>query len=88
MGPRARAVAYSLVGVQMLNLVLLVRDDLPPSVAKAEGDLREMAKTVRSVGSAAYKSPFTCQEYRQTVTHASAGRRAKDFSARDVHHGW
>lgn len=44
MGPGAHAVAYSLLGGQMLNVVLLVRDDLPPDVAKAEGDLEEMAK--------------------------------------------
>lgn len=28
----------------MLNIVLVVPDNLPPSVAKAEGDLEEMAK--------------------------------------------
>ena len=44
MGPHAHAVAYSLLGGQMLNVVLLVPDDLPPDVAKAEGDLEEMAK--------------------------------------------
>lgn len=44
MGPGAHAVAYSLLGGQMLNVVLLVPDDLPPAVVKAEGDLDEMAK--------------------------------------------
>ena len=44
MGPSAHAVAYSLLGGQMLNVVLLVRDNLPPDVAKAEGDLEEMEK--------------------------------------------
>ncbi len=43
-GPRAHAVAYSLLGGQMLNIVLLVPDDLPPNVVKAEGDLQEMVK--------------------------------------------
>ena len=42
MGPGAHAVAYSLLG--MLNVVLLVPDDLPPTVAKAEGNLAEMKK--------------------------------------------
>jgi len=44
LGPGAHAVAYSLVGGQMLNVVLLVPDDLPRDVAKAEGDLGEMAR--------------------------------------------
>ena len=44
MGPYAHAVAYSLLGGQILNVVLLVRDNLPPDVAKAEGDLEEMVK--------------------------------------------
>lgn len=44
MGPYAHAVAYSLLGGEMLNVVLLVRDDLPPNVAKAQGDLEEMAR--------------------------------------------
>ncbi|MCJ1286663.1 hypothetical protein MMC26_006009 [Xylographa opegraphella] len=44
MGPRAHAVAYSLLRGQMLNIVLLVPDDLPHDIAKAEGDLGEMAK--------------------------------------------
>ena len=44
MGPYAHAVAYSLLGGQMLNVVLLVRDNLPPDIAKAEGDLEEMVK--------------------------------------------
>ena len=44
MGPEAHAVAYSLLGGRMLNIVLLVPDDLPPDVAKAQGDLEEMAE--------------------------------------------
>ncbi|KAL8792762.1 MAG: hypothetical protein Q9195_004649 [Heterodermia aff. obscurata] len=44
MGPQAHAVAYSLLGGEILNVVLLVRDDLPPNVAKAEGDLAEMTR--------------------------------------------
>lgn len=44
MGPKAHAVAYSLLGGQMLNIVLLVPDDLPHEIAKVEGDLEEMAK--------------------------------------------
>lgn len=44
MGPGAHAVAYSILGGQMLNIVLLVPDDLPDEVARAEGDLEEMAK--------------------------------------------
>jgi salicylate hydroxylase len=44
MGPHAHAVAYSLLGGQMMNIVLLVPDDLPPKVAKASGDVNEMAK--------------------------------------------
>ena len=44
LGPGAHAVAYSLLGGQMLNIVLLVPDNLPHDVAKAEGDLGEMAK--------------------------------------------
>ena len=43
-GPGAHAVAYSLLGGQMLNIVLLVPDDLPPNVVKEEGNLQEMAK--------------------------------------------
>lgn len=44
LGPGAHAVAYSIRNGQMLNIVLLVPDDLPQDVAKAEGDLGEMAK--------------------------------------------
>lgn len=44
LGPGAHAVAYSLLGGQMLNIVLLVPDDLPQDTAKAEGDLGEMTK--------------------------------------------
>ena len=44
LGPGAHAVAYSLFSGQMLNIVLSVPDDLPPNVAKAEGNLEEMAK--------------------------------------------
>ena len=43
-GPGAHAVAYSLLGGQMLNIVLLVPDNLPPNVVKEEGSLQEMAK--------------------------------------------
>ncbi|CAI6230220.1 unnamed protein product [Periconia digitata] len=43
-GPDAHAVAYSLRGGTMLNLVLLVPDDLEEGVAKADGDLAEMKK--------------------------------------------
>ena len=41
LGPRAHAVSYSLLGRE-LNVVLLVPDNLPHNVAKAEGDLEEM----------------------------------------------
>lgn len=44
MGSGAHAVAYSLRSGQMLNIVLLVPDDLPWDVARAEGDLAEMIK--------------------------------------------
>ena len=44
MGPYAYAVAYSLLEGRMLNVVLLVGDNLPPDVTKAEGDLEEMVK--------------------------------------------
>ncbi|KAI4257785.1 MAG: hypothetical protein LQ352_001500 [Teloschistes flavicans] len=44
LGPKSHAVAYSLLGGQMLNIVLLVPDDLPPDVVKAQGDLDEMVK--------------------------------------------
>lgn len=44
MGPGAHVVAYSIKGGRWLNLVLLVPDDLPENVRKAEGDLNEMMK--------------------------------------------
>ena len=44
LGPGAHAVAYSLPGGEILNVVLIVPDDLPHNVAKAEGDLEEMVK--------------------------------------------
>ena len=44
LGPGAHAVAYSLLNGQMLNIVLLVPDDLPQDIARAEGDLEEVAK--------------------------------------------
>lgn len=43
-GPGVHAVAYSIKGGRLLNLVLLVPDDLPTNVAKAEGDLGEMVE--------------------------------------------
>ena len=43
MGPRAHAVAYSLLGGKMLNIVLLVPDDLPKDTPKARGDIGEIA---------------------------------------------
>lgn len=44
LGPRAHAVAYSLLNGQILNIVLLVPDDLPHDVSRAEGSPREMMK--------------------------------------------
>ncbi|KAJ4297500.1 hypothetical protein N0V90_005392 [Kalmusia sp. IMI 367209] len=41
-GPGVHAVAYSVRGGRYLNLVLLVPDDLPSHIPKAEGDLNEM----------------------------------------------
>ncbi|RMZ69987.1 salicylate hydroxylase [Pyrenophora seminiperda CCB06] len=41
-GPGSHAVAYSMQDGRYLNVVLLVPDNLPPLVAKAEGDLNEM----------------------------------------------
>lgn len=41
-GPGSHAVAYSMRDGRYLNIVLLVPDNLPPHVAKAEGDLNEM----------------------------------------------
>ena len=43
-GPYAHAIAYSLLKGQILNVVLLVRDNLSPDIVKAEGDLEEMVK--------------------------------------------
>ena len=44
MGPGAHAVAYSLLGGEMINIVLLVPDNLPSNTAKAKGNLKEMAE--------------------------------------------
>lgn len=41
-GPEVHAVGYSIKGGRWLNLVLLVKDNLPEDVVKAEGDLAEM----------------------------------------------
>ncbi|KAF2014292.1 FAD binding domain-containing protein [Aaosphaeria arxii CBS 175.79] len=43
-GPDAHVVAYSVRGGSMYNVVLLVPDDLPESVARTEGSLEEMKK--------------------------------------------
>ncbi|KAF2200691.1 FAD binding domain-containing protein [Delitschia confertaspora ATCC 74209] len=43
-GPGCHAVGYSLRGGEMFNLVLLVPDDLPEDVARADGNLEEMKK--------------------------------------------
>ncbi|KAL8923537.1 MAG: hypothetical protein Q9172_003073 [Xanthocarpia lactea] len=44
LGPEAHAVAYGLCGGQMLNIVLLVRDDLPQDIDRATANLGEMVK--------------------------------------------
>ncbi|KAF2261275.1 FAD/NAD(P)-binding domain-containing protein [Lojkania enalia] len=41
-GPDSHVVAYSMRGGTMYNVVLLVPDDLPDSVARVEGNLEEM----------------------------------------------
>ncbi|KAK9896680.1 FAD/NAD(P)-binding domain-containing protein [Cystobasidium minutum MCA 4210] len=41
-GPKAHVIMYSLKGGQEYNIVLLVPDDLPPDVRRAEGDTDEM----------------------------------------------
>lgn len=41
-GPGAHAVSYSLRGGDMINIVLLVPDDLPPGVSKEAGSVEEM----------------------------------------------
>ncbi|KAK2753228.1 hypothetical protein FQN54_007919 [Arachnomyces sp. PD_36] len=46
-GPGVHAVAYSIRGGQWMNLVLLVPDNLPEHVAKADGDLEEMMSLFR-----------------------------------------
>lgn len=46
-GPGVHAVAYSIRGGQWMNLVLLVPDNLPEHVAKADGDLEEMMSIFR-----------------------------------------
>ncbi|KAL9073551.1 MAG: hypothetical protein Q9157_004698 [Trypethelium eluteriae] len=42
MGPGAHVVAYAIKGGRWLNMVLLVPDDLPEHVRKAQGNLNEM----------------------------------------------
>jgi salicylate hydroxylase len=46
-GPEVHAVGYSIKGGRWLNLVLLVKDDLPDDVMKSEGDLAEMKAIFR-----------------------------------------
>ncbi|KAL3452904.1 hypothetical protein BJX65DRAFT_302812 [Aspergillus insuetus] len=41
-GPGAHVVAYSMRGGDMINIVLLVPDTLPPGVSKQEGSVEEM----------------------------------------------
>lgn len=41
-GPDAHAVAYSLQGGKMYNIVLLVPDDLPPGISRQPGSIDEM----------------------------------------------
>ena len=41
-GPGAHAVAYSIRGGKMFNVVLLVPDNLPPGVSRQEGSVEEM----------------------------------------------
>ncbi|KAK4615668.1 FAD-dependent monooxygenase OpS4 [Fulvia fulva] len=41
-GPEAHVVAYSVRNGQMINIVLLVPDNLPPDVSKQSGSLEEM----------------------------------------------
>jgi salicylate hydroxylase len=43
-GPDAHAVAYSMRGGNMYNVVLLVPDDLEEGVARTEGNIDEMKK--------------------------------------------
>jgi len=43
-GPDAHAVAYSMRGGKMYNVVLLVPDDLEEGVARTEGNVDEMKK--------------------------------------------
>lgn len=43
-GPKAHAVAYSMRGGTMYNIVLLVPDDLPEAVSKQKGSVEEMRK--------------------------------------------
>jgi salicylate hydroxylase len=46
-GPDAHAVAYSMRGGNMYNVVLLVPDDLEDGVARTEGNVEEMKKLFR-----------------------------------------
>lgn len=41
-GPLAHVIMYSLKGGEEYNIVLLVPDNLPPNVRRAEGDTDEM----------------------------------------------
>lgn len=42
LGPGAHCVGYPIHGGKLLNLVLLVKDDLPGNISRAKGDLAEM----------------------------------------------
>ncbi|TVY13431.1 FAD-dependent monooxygenase OpS4 [Lachnellula arida] len=44
MGPGAHAVAYSLLGGKMINIVLLVPNNLPTDTARGQGSVGEMVK--------------------------------------------
>jgi salicylate hydroxylase len=46
-GPNSHVVAYSMKAGTMYNIVLLVPDDLPPHVAKQNGDIDEMKALFR-----------------------------------------
>ena len=44
MGPGAHAIAYSILGGKMINIVLLVFDDMPRETDRVEGNVEEMMK--------------------------------------------
>ena len=44
MGPGAHAIAYSILGGKMVNIVLLVPDDMPSETDRVEGNVEEMMK--------------------------------------------